>query len=302
MKLNRNIRGLVLGLSSGVALLSAAHASTVSAQSTASITGLTYRLEDIDPNDGIEPWMTFSGNVELWNMNAGRIFLPVDSLPTTSGSFHGASVTPTSWTSHTEAQKLPLPPRDQWRPDQFSGAGGDSNAVSFRGGDPGLDFSQQDRITLSANTRVVIEGRVQLSSEADASMALSPENVALLEAMNAPYQYQVFTSARFSASLGHDSWWNGAVGVNDIWGKNDSGVLPGQPQSQNLDEVFQLSFTNYASHSSSAYLAMNLQTNAFGSALTSAVPEPATAALMALGLGLMGWRVRGHRALVASKA
>lgn len=304
----------------------AAQASTLSSSSS-SVTGLTYRLVDLDTTDGITPWIEFTNNGMLagtgfsWGNQiqsaAGSVFAPPSLTLTDNGLLASAAGLQTSaQLLSSEAENAPL--RD---PSTYNGSLIKFGLVqSVYGTDVDIElgtptpFPGEFSLTLSANTALVVEGTFNIATQLNASQLAQGS---VLQGI----QNNEYTASFVSGAIGYvelysvegldaapflllkdsaqaESWLTQTLGA--------SGVESSMGTSESFQQAFsiQLSNTTSAQYNGALKLFLGSQlgidlhdTVVVGPEVPEvpSIPEPGTWALMGLGLGLMAWRVRANR-------
>ncbi|HIV72322.1 MAG TPA: PEP-CTERM sorting domain-containing protein [Candidatus Aquabacterium excrementipullorum] len=298
-----------------------AHAADL-ASATASITGLSYHLVDLDLNDGITPWVQFGSNTYVLASAGGSnqlsIGTPFDaSLQTASvtGATASASVSTTglqssAWLDGQSIQNLVVDTSSSNTSLYTSNA-----LATTRYGTLGADGLpvpgyKETNWTLSANTALVIDGIFTISVQVDGTQLAQGT---LLQGAQAGGTYGLIVDALANASFSiyADGVYGGAnplPALSDeavlqataahLWNVNGSGL-----DNQSLTQSFTLQITNSLASTRTGLLTTSVATSTHALFTSPAfppgapVPEPGTWALMGLGLGLMGWRVRATRAV-----
>lgn len=300
----------ILLIATAAATMSA-HADTSAITGSASLTGLSYHLVDLDPNDGVTPWITFDSSSFV---GAGSAVITVDALnntlinadPHTSPGDIFSSV-PGSYQSPNGAVSFTYGPTGASAAVNISGAnlgqlqGGDQPMYTISGlagttygsqymSDFGASIPTSGDVsfTLSPNTMLVIDGQVQASLSVDLTQI--PQGSALLQGVQAG-QYTAHAMSFIGAGAGFVSV-TGEVLTSQITmlsvaqDLDASGVSwAGSPASDSSALTpFELTFTNDSTDAKSAGFVAGAGVLAGVSFDAVPVPESGTWALMALGL------------------
>lgn len=265
-------------LASALVLSSPAAIAASSAQ--ASFNGLSFQLIDLNPGDGITPWISFAAAARS-DVSASA-FEPLASQSSTAaalGAFQAvstasatalaqASASVTASSLLAQGQAAGLPPA-------LLGMG----SSSFSAGANGLSFNQA--FTLSPFTLLVLSANANVM--ATTTVGYDP----LLggwENANASASMAIF-------GVGSDG--NGSQqssdGLNAFanWTWGPSGPMG---QSQSFSDTVTVSFLNFTANGIGGTLSASVSVN--GSSAVSAVPEPGSAAMLLAGLGACGWMLR----------
>lgn len=148
---------------------SARAADPVLMNSSATLTGLTYKLVDLDPTDGVTPWVRFSTQATLDAGAASSTFnTPVNSfLPSTTqtlSSTDGLSTAAAGPNQMSSSAALKLSNLPFSSSPTSSSSSADATTTGVIDATTGLPASA---ITLSAHTRLVITGTVNLQTTRD---------------------------------------------------------------------------------------------------------------------------------------
>lgn len=316
----------VAAILAGGLFVQTAHASTVSSSSS-SVTGLTYRLVDLDTTDGITPWIEFTNNSVVagtgfsWGNQfqtvAGTVFAPPSLTVTDNGLLASAGGLQTSaQLASSEIENAPLRDPATYA-DWFAKFGLIQSAygtdTDIELGTP-TPFPGEFSLTLSANTALVIEGTFHITTQLDATQLA--QGSALQGIQNGEY-----TATFVSGAIGYaelysvedlgagpllllkdsaqaESWLQQTLGA--------SGIETSSGTAGSFQQAFSIQLSNATSGQYNGALKLFL-----GSQLTlslqdtvvvvpevpevPSIPEPGTWALMGLGLGLMAWRVKATR-------
>lgn len=309
----------LLGLTQAVAV----HAAPLVASSTASITGLSYRLVDLDLTDGITPWIQFNpGNTA----NLYAVTNPyIEYISFSEGDAGTLGNYSASLSSSDGAITALIAPETQLASVQVDSALMASNAViddtydfkfsrtefnywtgsSYWTGNWDYDTGERRGFTLSANTAVVFEGNYAFETSLDvgalkASIYSDAEGwgeVYIRSETDSLLQVQIFSDD-------HPEKWvkfeDSDTQINWLSSGNTDALF-----SASKTGDFSLRFENLSSTNVIANFSAGLEMELQGSATayspfpsTPAIPEPSTSALMLLGLGVLSAAARRHKAHV----
>lgn len=323
MKVSARHIAAVLACALGASM---AHASTVSSASS-SITGLSYRLVDLDTTDGITPWVEFTNNAVVaatgfpWGNQiqsaAGTVFAPPSLTVTDNGLLASANGLQTSaQLASSEIENAPLRDPATYN-DWFAKFG---LVQSAYGTDTDIElgtptpFPGEFSLTLSANTALVIDGVFNITTQLDATQLA--QGSVLQGIQNGEYTgtfvsgaigYVEFYSVEgldaapflmLKDSAQAESWLTqtlGASGVESSTGTSDSFQ---QAFSIQLSNATSGQYTGALKLFMGSQLSLSLQDTVVvvpEVPTVPSIPEPGTWGLMGLGLGLMAWRVRAAR-------
>jgi hypothetical protein len=279
-------RSLVAALSWS-AMSVALAADPVAIQSSISLDDLRYTLKDLHPADGVSPSFTASTALQAnrIGLSAGDVayppILPLEAVPFDSsvGMITGPDFTAASKSGNNLAIKtnvlLPtVAAAVQSQSSKYIAAAGAFSISSW---------------TLSPGTELTIQGTFNSSFDFDTAQLL---------ASGAP-NYGALTGDAFYTVDMYTLTPSGDLFIDDrvrgLWGEVWYPSTPQQDLPVNTQSrPFILSVSNRSSTSAILSLEINLSSRlAWGG--KPPVPEPSTYALMALGLGLMAWRVRTAR-------
>lgn len=313
----RALFALTLGLA-----LAQAHAAPFTAEASAKVTGLTFRLVDLDLNDGVTPWFQLKPNREtelyvagdeyLVNRQAGSIFTaPAVSLSTANGEASGA------YSPGQASVSVGLQGDVSQRTNRAALSESTNLPDDFELGQP-LSLAA---FTLSANTALYIDGFITLKAAADGSAYMTDEVRAELAA-NAQVQL-LQARASLLTSLGADlptdsevaSWEFDIDGVSNLGWPSVGGALEmtgadGEERQFSFEETKTLSMgvRNFLSTSTDFNMSFYMDVEAIASRAnlgitptptptpTPSIPEPSTWALMGLGLSGVAFATRQRRA------
>lgn len=310
---------------------------TVLATSRATLTNVSFRLVDLDPNDGIDPSVTFNSNADIrvrsnspngpqevfsyTGSGSGSLIFssPVNTataslgLTPSSASVGGGGAQASSGTSLDDVLRFV---RDPWERN-FRELGGMASVGAYG---PFSDYHNAlSSLTLSGNTRLIIEGTAQINLDIDLNPLVSALTEAektkglMLGLMANPFvmlnhQFKDPVLVDEATYLGIGSW------LSDLPPDFNSSLL----FRINADSVAGSDFVRSASATSLlSFQIDNLQNvtrpGQLGWVVQSglsngisyvhdvlppgspAIPEPGTWALMALGLCGVAWRTRRAR-------
>lgn len=307
-----------------------AQAGLLSSAST-SVTGFTYKLVDLDLSDGITPWIQFTNNYLLigvndnTNINLQSPATDAFTAPSLTITGNGLSASSSAGAFSTSAQldsqtvqNLQMPPTDIT---VYSGAAaaqttfgtGVNNEVGYPEPLDG-EFSW----ILSPHTALVIEGNAQVSSQVDLTQLA--QGSLLQGVQNNQYGLRINSYAVVIAELTADATFSSVTGnflpqledyaqvsvqTGQALDRDGIVVSPDEVLSDSLDQFFSVQVANQSTESRGGKFQLlngSQHDLNFTSPLVPEVPqvpgipEPGTYALMGLGLGLMAWRVRAHKA------
>lgn len=304
-----------------------AHAATdpVIGQVTASLSNLRYELIDLDLNDGITPGFTLSSDFDynVFQTRFERNF-ELDSDTTLPGTLFSSNTQTltgsdgiataaklnagmsTSLLMHASDVKdsdyehvinMDPPPSEVY--------GGMSTKFNFDnrvGIDPYAWV--KNRWTLTPNTELILKGDVLLDAKADASgLTNSP---LLAEGADLDWVLRMGVFGSFELNLipdeptvyfqaTDDLDYMRQILVQQELGPDGTRSLNGVPTEQSFSKAFTMSYRNFGPEQVEGLVDARVRASAGLSAYAKPIPEPGTWALMALGLGVMGWRVRALR-------
>jgi hypothetical protein len=254
----------------GVVLLVAALcAGPAAAQSSAqvSVSDFSWALVDLDPNDGIDPYLNFLAP-QASQSSSGAIVIEAGGVPVTDVRQGGLAFAPVSLSAGTAF----------------------GSASSSLSGSPAGGLSLQSSASLTSNAGVSTLSN-QLSS-GYLGFVLSPmtavtfsSRVALTLGLDLPAPLTGgFTSASATLSVNAD-----LGGANDPWLQTSSLSTAGGPQS--TDSMMLLTFANALGSETNNELQFS---SAISAQVAAPVPEPETWAMMLGGLALLAARARAR--------
>lgn len=276
----------------------------VAIQSSSNIDNLSYTLQDLNAQDGMNPSFIPSTNPQKTTitLTAGAYFRPdyppsvtLNALPFDSSGqiITGPDFTASSKSGNNLAAKtnLMLPMLANLVQTETT-----SQIPAT------ASFSSSSLWTLGAHSQVTIQGSINSSIDFDTAQLLnsgaSGKQTFVAETYYNGFFYtfdasgnQVYLGSSLRGSL--FSQWNPLEGGLSIVREATSSQL--SPASVN--KSFTLTLSNDTAFAEDVYLVFSggSQVNWRPVPDNPAIPEPSTYALMALGLGLMAWRVRTAR-------
>ncbi|TBO28391.1 hypothetical protein EYS42_15420 [Aquabacterium lacunae] len=274
------------------ALATASAEEPVLAAASAQLLGLQYRLVDLDPNDGIDPSITFASNNEAYLMvdqSFGRTInrskarftplLPADGEKSVGdygdmAVYNSEGLSAFANVKASEAVQL--------YPERYPVASADGRATIVSRGYPkgylSMNPAPVQTWTMSPHTALIVEGRALLSATNDAETLLPSTNT---------QQVQVGSGGRVMLSLGVE-W--GDPDLDVVFARSTSGIGL-------IDESFSLRLDNAEGSVMKGLLGFEVTASAGVGIRTLAgvVPEPSQWALYLMGLALMPLAVAHQR-------
>lgn len=283
---------------------------------SASVSGLTFTLIDLDPNDGVTSEFNFTNASGSTAFSLSAMDTNLGESESTSYSLVGAfSFSRDQWLSLTNVYVQET-------------LNGDALSVHGAATGPGTSFSGSastgvanpyyystpGNLSLSANSLLLIDANYDLVAEAsnpqlcgggyDYHSSCAPsESASATVSSSLSYNYSggnISASYNGTESRSLQSYATGAYTSDsyrdDPYGPYDNQVyvtVPASEQFQQQSGALRSVFSNSSDSTQSA--AFYLSASVAGSAMTAAVPEPSTYALMLSGLGgvgLLAWRRR----------
>lgn len=302
---------VAMALLASLPALASAAGDTVIQSTSAQITGLSYRLIDLDTNDGIDPSLTFdltAGgiNAVTYNNRLGiqdgqyddTYFVGLTPEASKTVSFNGATASagPSGYSTSVQTtvdQHINLAPS--------AGYGGattfNANVSTFP---DGVNYTN---MTLSANTLLVITGTASITSQNNLQPLLAELNL-LNPGQEAWASIAPDSGARIELNLERRN-----IDPNNIQSETDTSNFLlntyGADPVNDINSAFTLQFANVGGASSDLSFTVGVGvTNAIVSGLDSiviidpppSIPEPGTYMLMGLGLVGIGCARRRARA------
>lgn len=291
---------------------------------SASFSNLTYRLIDLDPNDGVAASVSFTGQGSA-STNYEAAYVDVSGLPLTpllqQGTGASASITASgiaaSASVESGAVSMYIEPANPGQAFFTLSGGGTASAVL---GDTTLGYEPVSTLflALGANTGIVFEMRAQGEATINAADLKAAQDSLLtnegfdLDTMQFSYG-QLYSSFLLQAALytrdviDNDQGQMGAIrGSAFSFEDYLTDVIDGETAlATSFDRIITLDYFNATSQSVQASLAMETRTNATASVggmvgadliPVPSIPEPGTYALMGLGLVGLAWARRRHQA------
>ncbi len=313
------------GLVLAAALVSSAHAADpVLMSSSASLSNLTYQLIDLDPTDGITPWVQFSlgGNLDPGYYSGSPN--AISFTPPTNSFLPGQTTTATS--SNGSAQAIAGPSQlltsssvslSQVTPisSPMTSMGNGASATVSSVTDPNTGTSVTPAITLSANTLLIIKGSASVQMSRDLTSLQAAVDASTADWVNVTaYQtagisvtlsHQI-TSADGSSSTGTYSDFSLYSPVDgtlttSLYRGGDPSQLPLTLNYTSGVTPFTVQWANTGASSAMADLSISTGGSTYLEAVPvyvsqPPVPEPSTYVLTGLGLLAAGTVARKSRA------
>lgn len=317
-----------------LSLASSVHAADVPSPVTgsASITGLSYHLVNLDPSDGITPWIQFQNGTYVGLGSAvytGYDYLPIgsgssattDAHTSTGDIFTAPGANYVSGSGEVNASYGPAGTSVTMRvnADQYSNLGGvgafdpshaiyNSSLLGVSGMAYGSNFypllgvnvpnptGNETSFTLSPHTLLVIDGQMQSNAAVDLTTL---KNGPLLDGISAGSYTLNVTSVAASAVVLTDANGNGVdQALNTAFGyqtRDQTGVVvdAANPPTSASQSPFSVKFSNDSADAVKGGLLIGSGVASMSQFSITAVPEFSTWALM--GLGLIGVAVAARR-------
>lgn len=292
-----------------------AQSDAVLSTGSAWISGLSYRLVDLDLNDGISPWVRFNqvgayagyqqpNDAQHIQLSDDIFSRPIGSVTSPSGELSAGS-SGTAYTSSSQLKAgtvqnltgLGTQPHDWLYVDSNGVVSGYGSSVDDSGVPSPL--LGEHAWTLSPHTALVIEGTTQVNASVD--LSLLTQGSLVQDMLAGPYGVQLttmaFTSVQLSAEDADGEAFGDAadafVSAAQILDAGGLSLSPDLPLSDSLGNSFSIRLSNAGRDELNGHLFMSLGTASILE--TTPIPEPGTFALMTVGLGLIGWRVKSAR-------
>lgn len=282
-------------------------------QSSATISGLTFSLIDLNPNDGIAPsfsFLTTTGTTALTLGANNTSLVESESMSTSrAGTF---SFTREQLVSITNAYaKGALTTESLSVSGAASGPSTSYNGSASTGSSQSYYYYPQLNLSLSANTLLLIDADIKLKAEASNATpscsyyyyCSSSEQASATATSSLIYNYSGGNvSSQYNGTQTRTLQANATGGVTNSSYQYDNATgsyryvtttTPGRDDYKVLDESLRSVFSNSSNMTQSAAFALSVSVS--GQAMTAAIPEPATYALMLQGLLAGGWLVRRSR-------
>lgn len=273
---------------------------------SASISALSFTLIDLDPNDGVTSSFSFlttegSTTFSLSANDSSRA--ETESVSSSSEGTFG--VTRDQWLSLTNSAVLGGINNEKLSVSGVANGPGTSFSGSVTTGSVGFLFYSDipKNLSLTANSLLLIDTTYALVAEASNPQACdssyysyacpSTELATAIVTSSLSYRYSndptiaayAGTESRSLQSSASGSY-TSSSNPNSVYYNPIFTVVPGTEQFKQESGTLRSVFSNSSdsTQSASLYLAVSVQ----GQAMTAAVPEPSTYALMLLGLGGIG--------------
>lgn len=268
------------------------------ASSSASISNLTIQLIDLDPLDGVTPWITFAGNSYAFTsaQDTGPAAFP-DGTSVGGAAFDAVARSDSAAATHATAAATGSSPAlpitgSLTLAGSLLGSGSTGGTVGAPGNWAAYDALSMwngffsNAFTLSAKTRVVFSATAQ--GTAAVTTAYDPS------AFGSNYNYEYAGAAAAFYLYGPSSSGNGNQNVSDtpsVAVNNTSAFDPITnayvvPAPASFNQTIGGAFVNNTAGDMSGSFYAYVQ--AYGQSWVSAVPEPATPTLLLAGLGAVG--------------
>lgn len=292
-----------------------AQSDAVLSTGSAWISGLSYHLEDLDPSDGVTPWVRFNqvgAYAGYYQPNdAQHVVLsndvfsqPIGSVTSQSGEL-AAGGSGTAYTAYSQLKASTV--------QDLNGVGAQAGEwlyVDSTGVVSGYGSSVDDSgvpsplvgdhaWTLSPNTVLVIDGTTQVQAHVDLSQLTQGSLVQHMAGGQYGVQLTMlaFTAVRLSADGADGEPFGDSAeafaSARQILDASGLSLDPDYLLSDSFRNSFSVRLSNAGTDELSGQLFMSVGTAATLEA--TPVPEPSSWALMGLGLGLMAWRTKGRR-------
>lgn len=293
-------------------LATTASAADTIASGSASVTGLSYHLVDLDPNDGIAPSITFNDSyvgigavngtgtlqqlspVSEWVRTPGDLFTSAPAALTSSsgdatGSYNNNSASISTTLTGSSLNTMPTSLGEYGYVTTLTAASGMLFGKDEYPDYPGLLLPMnpgQSAFTLSANTALVIDGQWHVNASLDLNQLTSGAflNSVQSNAWSAYFVNHVAAGVALQLDNGQDPVYAyNSIGLSQSLDGNGLGELSIQRVSDLNDAPFSVQIDNASTSSANGLLILGAVADY---AVSVSVPEPGTWALM--GLGLMG--------------
>jgi hypothetical protein len=249
-----------------------------SAQAT--LTGLSIRLVDLNPDDGITPWISFNALVR--SQVTASVNEPLASQSSSQSVF--GALQPVSTEAATELTQasaslgqggnLLAQGQASGLPLALLGLG----QVEYQASARGIVFN--DGFTLSPFTQMVLIAQASVTATTTIGQTSQPTD----------WEYATALASLAISGTGSDG--NGSQQANDnllahaYWGWGPNGPVG---DSESASKTMELTFLNLTSGVLQGYMRADVSVS--GNAI-SAVPEPGGAVMLLAGLGVCGWMLR----------